>query len=181
MARLEVPRLRLRPLAPENLEHFVRWHTSRMDWQRLEAPWRHQRLPDEASVRSAFLVRPDVVVRPAKRLCIELHGTPIGWVERQWLEQESRLLEVGIVIAEARFRGQGYGREALRLWLGQLFASLPLGRIGLRTWSGNRAAQAMACAAGMTLEGRMRAAYVHEGQLFDAMLYGVLRSEWRED
>jgi RimJ/RimL family protein N-acetyltransferase len=54
-------------------------------------------------------------------------------------------------------------------------------RVGLGTLSTNHAMQGAALRAGFTEEGRIRSAAFLLGERVDEVLYGLLRTEWRED
>jgi RimJ/RimL family protein N-acetyltransferase len=78
-------------------------------------------------------------------------------------------------------RGRGHGKAAA-LWIAEfLFTTYPdLHRIEANTRDDNAAMQAVLSHAGFSHEGRLRQSWRGEdGQWFDTMVYGILRSEWR--
>jgi RimJ/RimL family protein N-acetyltransferase len=105
-------------------------------------------------------------------------GRPVGTVTRYWVDERTEWLEVGVGIYEARSWGKRYGTEALALWVDYLFESLPVRRIGLRTWEGNPRMMRLARRLGFTEEARFREAYVAGGRAYDRMAFGLLRREW---
>jgi RimJ/RimL family protein N-acetyltransferase len=106
-------------------------------------------------------------------------GTSIGTVTRYWADERSHWLEVGVGIYRAGQWGKGYGTEALALWADYLFESMPLRRVGLRTWSGNPRMMRLARRLGFTLEARFRETYGARGRVYDRVAFGLLRREWQ--
>lgn len=80
----------------------------------------------------------------------------------------------------SRHRGCGFGMRATRWTVDHLFTSYPeLHRIEAKTRHDNAAMQRVLSDAGFTHEGRLRDAWrSDEGQWFDTMIYGILRTEW---
>jgi RimJ/RimL family protein N-acetyltransferase len=106
-------------------------------------------------------------------------GRPVGTVTRYWADERTEWLEVGVGLYERRHWGRGYGTEALALWVDYLFESLPLHRIGLRTWEGNPRMIRLARRLGFVQEARFREAYRDGHQAYDRLAFGLLRREWR--
>ncbi|PSW22079.1 N-acetyltransferase [Photobacterium sanctipauli] len=120
-----------------------------------------------------------------KRLCegdtallIEYENRPVGMVSYYWECESTRWLEVGIVIYDSTCWGQSIGRKALAPWVSHLFKSLEIERVGLTTWSGNPRMMACAERLGMIQEARLRKVRYYQGEYYDSVRYGVLRSEW---
>lgn len=113
-------------------------------------------------------------------MLIEVGQQMIGSVIYYWEHADSYWLEVGIVIYVPKYWGQGYGTEALKLWIDYLFDQMPLIRIGLSTWSGNERMIHCAEKLGMTLEGRIRQSRLVDGHFYDSIKMGMLREEWEQ-
>jgi RimJ/RimL family protein N-acetyltransferase/catechol 2,3-dioxygenase-like lactoylglutathione lyase family enzyme len=111
-------------------------------------------------------------------MVIAADGELIGTVSYYWEHRESLWMEVGIVIYHPQFWNGGYGTEALKLWIDHLFASMPLVRIGLATWSGNHRMIRCSEKLGMQMEARIRKARLYQGEFYDSIRMGVLREEW---
>lgn len=171
-----------------NLRQFLpgdaRWLARAMaqgTWWRWDAPWEGPPTPKEikripARVRS--LARERTV--PPRRMVIETRaGFPIGTVSRYWADVQTQWLEVGVGIYEARYRGRGYGTEALALWVDHLFETMPIHRIGLRTWSGNLRMMRLARRLGFHQEATIREAYLAGRRAYDRVAFGMLRREWQ--
>jgi RimJ/RimL family protein N-acetyltransferase len=149
-------------------------------WWRLESPW-------EGALTAAELRRIPGEVRaiareremPPTRMVIETRAErPVGTVTRYWVDERTDWLEVGVGIYEARSWGKGYGTEALALWVDYLFESLPVRRIGLRTWEGNPRMIRLARRMGFAQEARFREVYQAGPWAYDRLAFGMLRREW---
>ncbi|EWG09487.1 GCN5-like N-acetyltransferase [Cytobacillus firmus DS1] len=113
-------------------------------------------------------------------MVIEASGKVIGTVGYYWEHCGSNWLEAGIIIYDPDYWNGGYGTEALTLWVDYLFSSLPLARVGITTWSGNKRMMKAAEKIGMQLEGRMRKCRIVNGAYYDSIRMGVLREEWEK-
>lgn len=104
-----------------------------------------------------------------------LVGEVNGYFEDGSLE---RWLEFGIVIYDQNLWNTGLGTAASRLWLTYLFDHYPLPHIGFTTWSGNLRMMKLGEKLGMEKEAQIRQVRYWQGQYYDSVKYGVLRSEW---
>ncbi|WP_347860750.1 GNAT family protein [Salimicrobium sp. PL1-032A] len=113
------------------------------------------------------------------RVLIEYQGEIIGTIMYYWEEKSSFWLEVGIGIYNADFWEKGVGSLALQMWIDHLFQTMPLVRVGLRTWSKNTRMIHIASKLGMKEEARIRKAHLYKGKYYDSVRFGVLREEWQ--
>jgi RimJ/RimL family protein N-acetyltransferase len=90
-----------------------------------------------------------------------------------------RNAELGIAIGEAKFHGQGYGKEAMDLLLAYGFDTLNLHRISLSVYAYNPRAIRCYEKCGFRREGARREARWCEGLWWDVLEYGILEEEWR--
>ncbi|KAK0630996.1 acyl-CoA N-acyltransferase [Bombardia bombarda] len=88
-----------------------------------------------------------------------------------------RCARLGVSIAE-KFRGRGYGREAVGWALDWAFGFAGLRRVELGCAEFNERAVGMFGGMGFRLEGRKREALFVAGEWFDLMEYGMLAREW---
>lgn len=102
----------------------------------------------------------------------------IGLLEFDGIVWPHRTTFVSIGIGEARHRGRGYGREAMRVGLNFAFNELNLHRVCLTVFSYNTAAIALYEALGFVREGVYREHLERDGRRHDMILYGMLRPEW---
>jgi len=105
--------------------------------------------------------------------------TVIGFIGYFNADRRISKVEVGIGIGEKAYWGRGYGREAMRLLLGHLFADLAFQRVELETWSGNERAIRSYASCGFQIEGRLRRVELVEGLYYETVIMGLLREEWQ--
>lgn len=105
-------------------------------------------------------------------------GLHIGNVEIMVNNQISRRGEIGIVIFNSEYWGQGLGSEALELILDYGFMNLNLHSVELMVFEKNQRARAAYKKVGFIEGGRQREAHFFEGQLIDIVIMDILASEW---
>jgi RimJ/RimL family protein N-acetyltransferase len=95
-------------------------------------------------------------------------------------DPESRSLFVGIDLPEEDTWGQGYGTEALRLWIDYLFRTMELEEIKTATWTGNRRMMRCAEKCGFPEPTRMphRAALSVRGEPLERAELSMSRAAW---
>lgn len=146
------------------------------EWKKWDAPY----FPLELKTYEQFCKDMDEMVDEEfpRRKVIVVNGEVIGVVSYYWEHRPSNWLEAGIVIYHPDYWSGGYGTEALRLWIDELFYSLPLVRVGITTWSGNKRMMRCAEKLGMKLEGRLRKCRLYNEEYYDSIRMGILREEW---
>ena len=87
---------------------------------------------------------------------------------------------MAIGIGELKFRGKGYGSDALRLIFRYGFDELNLNRIGLNVISYNARAVRCYTRVGFQVEGSLRESVLRDGQKYDQILMSILRNEYQE-
>jgi RimJ/RimL family protein N-acetyltransferase len=144
------------------------------EWKKWDAPYyEHKRIS-----REEYLSTHDRITGCENNWVIELAGEVIGDVSYYWEHKPSLWLEMGITIYNPAFWSGGYGTRALRLWIGHLFHSYPLVRVGYTTWSGNERMIKTGMKLGMTMEARLRKCRYYDGTFYDSIRMGLLREEW---
>lgn len=172
--------IRLRAVEKSDLPLFVRWLNDREVYQTLlvrsplslagEEKWYERHLARPAESRTMVI-----------EVELETGWTPIGTVGFHDIDWTNRSAEFGIMIGEKSQWNRGWGRKAVRLLLYQGFANLNLHRIYLYVHATNERAIHAYKAAGFTLEGTLRQDIFAEGRYIDALLMGILRSEWQPE
>jgi RimJ/RimL family protein N-acetyltransferase len=99
----------------------------------------------------------------------------IGYVQIAGINSVHRSAELGIRIGTERNRGQGFGKEALRLAVGYCWNDLNLNRIQLLVFKHNQRAVAAYRAAGFKKEGLLRKAAFIDGEWVNLVLMASLR------
>ena len=184
---LQGERILLRDFNEKDLPLYEKWLSPGQEWQQWDAPYLNAADAEWvaghlASVREGIetLDWPE----PRRRMVIADRATDrlVGAVSRYWISRETHWPAVGIDIYDATRWNKGIGFEALTLWCTHLFETMPeIVRLDLRTWSGNERMIRLAKKLGFTEEARFRDARIVDGQYYDGLGFGVLRSEWLSD
>jgi RimJ/RimL family protein N-acetyltransferase len=110
---------------------------------------------------------------------IEADGQYIGYCSLMHLQDRYGNLELGIMIGDRQYWGQGYGRDAVKLLLHYGFHYLGARRIHLTTHAKNERAIRCYLACGFVEEGRPRKVLWIEGEYVDLVNMSILVDEWR--
>lgn len=179
------PRLRLRDWRVDDLQVYAHWLRPGQQWQTLDAPYYKQDHSPEEIIQIITRMRKRIeassLPTPRRNLVIARYDTDtfIGIVSWYWISEETHWPAIGIVIHDPDNWRQGYGYEALGLWCEYIFQAGPhFARLDLRTWSGNSGMMRLAEKLGFQQEARFRNARIVNGEFYDGMGYGMLRSEW---
>ena len=168
--------VRLAAPQPDDHLHFARW--SEND-EYLRVMDNDPALPISAEAHqqweAGFSQSPNVFFFRIRTLSDDtLIGTAvIGGL--QWTNQTA---DLGISIADPAYWSKGYGTDAMRLIIGYGFRELNLHRITSSTISYNTRSIKVHEKMGFKHEGRQRESIQREGQRFDVIHFGILRSEW---
>lgn len=103
----------------------------------------------------------------------------IGFARIFWIEWNHGSARLNLGIGSAADRGHGLGTEALQLLLRYGFDEMNLYRLTVATMEYNTVARRLLERAGFQPEVRRRQAVYREGQRWDLISYGLLRSEWQ--
>jgi RimJ/RimL family protein N-acetyltransferase len=171
----------LRETRPEDVADYARWYRM-SEWQNWDNPWDGYLNETQIQERLDYKQRAAAETgrfNPPPRLEIETvqGGIHLGDVSRYWVSRVNKCLEIGICLYEPLHWNTGYGREALALWCACIFEYLKLPRIGLSTWSGNKAMMKSAKHVGFKVEGIVRQARLVNSQVYDQILMGLLPEE----
>ena len=102
----------------------------------------------------------------------------IGFAALSDIQWNNQTADLAIGIGNPKYRGKGYGSDALNVLLNYAFDELNLYRVGLSVIEYNTVAIHVYERLGFVREGVRRAAVQREGQRYDLLLYGILRDEW---
>ena len=105
-------------------------------------------------------------------------GKPVGFVMMAGLENKSRCIELRrIAIAD---KGQGYGREALRMLKRYAFLERRCHRLWLDVKEGNMRARKLYQSEGFVEEGMLRECDLYEGVYHSMIIMSILENEYQE-
>lgn len=170
--------LTIRPIEKRDLPRLweLIYKEEKPEWKKWDAPY----FPHHTKSYEAFLLEQADWIASEKYWIIEVNGNICGTVSYYWEHQPSNWLEIGIVLHEAGSWEKGIGTRALQLWINHLFHQLPLVRVGLTTWSGNKRMIRVAEKTGMQMEARIRKVRYYHGEYYDSIRMGMLREEWEK-
>lgn len=175
----------LRDYTSQDVNDYRRWNLPGHSWQKMDAPY--FRRSAEMAEHGGFILEEQLRTRelptPRRRLALSLVGSDrlAGIVSSVWEAPESGWMSAGISLYDEQLWHRGLGFEALVLWTNYLFRGHEhLNRLDVRTWSGNDAMIALAKKAGFQQEACFREARRVDGQLYDALIFGLLRKEWEQ-
>jgi len=170
--------LTIRPIKKQDLGTLweLMYKEDAPEWKKWDAPYfPHQSMPYEKFMEGA-----DTLINQNERWVILINDVVCGTVSYYFEDVQQVWLEMGILILEGQNWGKGIGTRALRLWMSHIFNSLPVQRVGLTTWSGNKRMIRVAEKVGMKMEARIRKVRLYEGQYYDSIRMGILREEWKK-
>ncbi|BDZ31809.1 GNAT family N-acetyltransferase [Lactiplantibacillus brownii] len=173
--------VKIRPVQASELTQLWRLGFSQPQaaWTQWNGPYFKDQLPSQQAFET--VIGPRDWLKQPKNWVITVDDQIVGNVNQHFVDGDlKRWLEVGILIYDDRHWGQQVGRRALTLWLTHLFTEVTtLPHIGLTTWSGNTRMMHLAAAIGLNLEGRIPQVRYWQGQYYDSVKYGILRSDWQ--
>ena len=94
------------------------------------------------------------------------------------IDWNNRSCIIGIFVGDDRFKGKGYGTEAMKLLLRFIFNQISVDRVELRVFSFNERAIKSYLKNGFVEEGRLRRAIFRNGQFHDEVVMSILRDEY---
>jgi RimJ/RimL family protein N-acetyltransferase len=173
-------RIRLRPMEREDLPRFVRWFADEETRSYLD-----QYLPIGLAQEDQWFERN---LQAGDRQAWSIDAQPADMTMGRWdhigacgfnqIDWRCRRGEVGIFIGTRENWGWGYGTDAMRTLVRWGFDILNLNRIWLRVYADNPRAIRCYQKAGFVEEGRLRQHDFRNGAYRDALVLGLLRSEW---
>ena len=125
-------------------------------WTKFNAPYfnDYQKFTDFKSFKESPIAK---FLLSEECRCIIVNKQPIGMVSKDWIDEQTRWLEIGIVIYDSSKWSGGYGTTALRIWINHIFQNTDkLEHIGLTTWSGNLSMMRVAEKLGFQKEAQIR-------------------------
>jgi RimJ/RimL family protein N-acetyltransferase len=106
-------------------------------------------------------------------------GRPIGVVATNEIDARHMTTEIDMLIGVGRYRGRGYGSDALGALVRFLFDEVGLHRIWLGTYDFNVRARRLYEKVGFVVEGVLRQSDWVDGRWVDVVVYGLLEGDRR--
>jgi RimJ/RimL family protein N-acetyltransferase len=171
--------LAIRPIRMEDAERLweLAYKEEAPDWKKWDAPY----FPHKSMPFAEFMekIAPKWIGKE-NYWAITVNEEVYGTVSYYFEDEQKRWLEMGIALYQSNDWSKGLGTRTLRLWMQHIFNTLPLVRVGLTTWSGNKRMIRVAEKLGMQMEARIRKVRYYEGNYYDSIRMGILREEWEE-
>ena len=172
-------RIRLAPVTDNDLPQHARW-LSDFGLQRLVNPYMSVPMSADDLLDPNGWFQSDL--RNEKSQVFAIHTLDdeifIGITALTDLNMWAHHAEIGINLSNPDYRGKGYGSEVMRLTMHYGFEQFNLNRIYLNVMSFNTRAIRLYEKLGFVHEAREREMFYHDGQYFDQIVMGILRSEW---
>jgi putative hydrolase of HD superfamily len=175
----------LRELEIKDLEDYLYWNDPCREFHKYNGPYYTKNNEKELKgyieeLRTALLNGEKNVLKNKKIIANKETDEIIGQVNWYWKSQETLWMEVGIVIFNENYWGNGIGYVALKMWINEIFEEKQeLIRLGLSTWSGNIRMMKLAEKLGLIKEAVYRKARIVDNQYYDSVSYGILKDEWQ--
>ncbi|MED1206038.1 GNAT family N-acetyltransferase [Heyndrickxia acidicola] len=171
--------LAIRPIRMEDAKRLweLSYKEEAPEWKKWDAPYfPHKSMPFEEFLEKTA----PKWIGKENYWVITVNEEVYGTVSYYFEDEQKRWLEMGIALYKSNDWSKGLGTRTLRLWMQHIFNTLPLVRVGLTTWSGNKRMIRVAEKLGMQMEARIRKVRYYEGNYFDSIRMGILREEWEK-
>ena len=175
----------LRDLELKDLDSLEYWLHPSHEWHKFNGPYYPpipgDKIPDRIQGFRESITKADHPTPRRALAIVNASDEIMGSVTRYWISQETNWTAIGLSIWNPENWGKGYGYQALGLWCDYLFEVEPeFVRLDARTWSGNHGMMRLAEKLGFTREATFRMARIVNGNYYDGLGYGILRTEWNE-
>lgn len=172
--RLEGSKVVLEELGQDaDLERYLRWVNDPQSTRFLEIGASESSMADLREYLSTFEGRDD---RYLLAISDRASGAYLGNITLQSIDARNGTGEIGILIGEPEARGRGIGTEAIGLVTSWAFGELGLHRVHAGVVDGNDASLRAFLRNGFEVEGRLREAFLLDGEYLDAIKVGRLNS-----
>ncbi|MDF2840481.1 MAG: GCN5-related N-acetyltransferase [Clostridia bacterium] len=115
---------------------------------------------------------------PMNLMIDDLNGKPIGTIQLYDLNEQDKSCKLGIRIGDKDYWSKGYGGDAVNTIVEYAFTSMDKYRVDLRVYEFNGRAAHCYEKCGFKVEGRSRKSAYIDGEYYDEILMGLLKSEF---
>ncbi len=166
-------KLSLRPLSRENLSLYTKWVNSSTN--RHFIPYQ---FPTTLESRVKWLEAVGMDPPPTKIIFEIWHKKdqlPVGYIQLHEIAWIHRRAEIGILIGESQYWGQGIGRDAVQLILKYAFEELNLRKLKAVVEHKNIGSRRVFESVGFSLEATLKAEDYFDGEYVNACIYTIFR------
>jgi RimJ/RimL family protein N-acetyltransferase len=110
---------------------------------------------------------------------IKWNGQPVGAITVKDVSESMMYGEIGYGIGE-KFQNQGIGSKAIAAFISRLFNETPLRRLFALVAENNIPSRKLLEKNGFVQEGILREHFIINGKPTSEVIYGLLKSEWRQ-
>jgi RimJ/RimL family protein N-acetyltransferase len=174
-------KVRLRAIERDDIPRFVKWFNDPEVRQHLLMYSPMSLVQEENWFEQHAQRHPAEQVLAIEVLAEDGEGVHIGNMGLHDVNWKDRNAELGIVIGEKAYWGQGYGTDAITALLAHGFEELNLHRVRLRVNADNPRGIRCYEKCGFCHEGTLRESVFAGGKYKDQHIMAVLRSEFRAD
>ncbi len=107
-------------------------------------------------------------------------GTLIGDIMYRWYRPDVRSAYIGVLIGEKEYWGQGYGTEAIKLFLRYLFVEKQLHKVAVTVSDFNKRAIRVYEKCGFRKDGILRDNAIINGKFVDHIVMSILEDEYKK-
>ncbi|WP_421781052.1 GNAT family N-acetyltransferase [Kiloniella litopenaei] len=171
--KLEGERIALIPLYEKDVNHtYLAWLNDPAVIQHIDARYHSQSLDSLKSFVSSF----DQINGHIWRMVNTPTDTPIGNIQMRinWLHKTA---DIGILIGNSNFWGQGLAKEALNLVIQYAKSELQLEKVTMATRATNERMLKTIRSLGFFSEGNLKNQVIYENRRVDIAQYGLIFSE----
>jgi RimJ/RimL family protein N-acetyltransferase len=117
---------------------------------------------------------------PMNLMIDDINGKPIGTIQLYDFNEQDKSCKLGIRIGDKNYWSKGYGGDSVNTIVEYAFTSLGIYRVDLRVYEYNARAAHCYEKCGFKLEGRTRKSAYIDGEYYDEILMGLLKSDFFE-
>ncbi|OGO78752.1 MAG: hypothetical protein A2Y23_10750 [Clostridiales bacterium GWB2_37_7] len=115
---------------------------------------------------------------PMNLMIDDSNGKPIGTIQLYDFNDHDKSCKLGIRIGDKNYWSKGYGGDAVNTIVEYAFTTMDMYRVDLRVYEYNGRAAHCYEKCGFKLEGRSRKSAYIDGEYYDELLMGLLKSEF---
>lgn len=115
---------------------------------------------------------------PMNLMIDDMNGRPIGTIQLYDFNDQDKSCKLGIRIGDKNYWSKGYGGDAVKTIVEYAFTQLNINRVDLRVYEYNQRAAHCYEKCGFKVEGRSRKSAFIDGDYYDEILMGLLKSEY---
>lgn len=172
--------IKLRPLQNGDENLFFRWRND-LDYigltrsfrfpkhQGIEKEWLESVMSDKSNKTIYFVIE------------TVAESNAVGFVQLGNIDWISRNCMFGIAIPEKKFRGKGFGKDAMKILFDYAFNFLNLKKIALEVISFNANSIHLYEKLGFEKEGELKQHYFWNGSYHDVLIYGLFKENFVKD